>query len=66
MSYKRDDPSFNAICRTAHERVVAVLRCLDILHSLFVARRCVWRTASSPCATGRTGACESRSSRLKP
>lgn len=31
MSCKRDDPEFKAICRAAHKRVVAVLRCLDIL-----------------------------------
>jgi hypothetical protein len=31
MSYKRDDPSFNAICQAAHKRVVAVWRCLDTL-----------------------------------
>ena len=31
MSYKRDDPSFNAICQAAHKRVVAVLRCLAVL-----------------------------------
>jgi hypothetical protein len=31
MSYKRDDPSFNAIRQAARERVVAVLRCLEVL-----------------------------------
>jgi hypothetical protein len=31
MSCKRDDPNFKAICQAAHKRVVAVLRCLDIL-----------------------------------
>jgi hypothetical protein len=31
MSYKRDDPEFKAICRAAHKRVVAVLRCLEVL-----------------------------------
>ena len=31
MSRKRDDPEFKAICQAAHKRVVAVLRCLDIL-----------------------------------
>jgi hypothetical protein len=31
MSRKRDDPNFKAICQAAHKRVVAVLRCLDIL-----------------------------------
>ncbi|HET8924801.1 MAG TPA: hypothetical protein VFN26_17605 [Candidatus Acidoferrum sp.] len=31
MSYKRVDPNFKAICQEAHKRVVAVLRCLDIL-----------------------------------
>lgn len=31
MSYKRDDPRFNAICQEALKRVDAVLRCLDIL-----------------------------------
>ncbi len=29
--YRREDPSFKAICNAAHQRVVAVLRCLDIL-----------------------------------
>ena len=31
MSRKRDDPEFKAICQAPHKRVVAVLRCLDIL-----------------------------------
>jgi hypothetical protein len=31
MSRKRDNPSFKAIRLAAHERVVAVLRCLEIL-----------------------------------
>ena len=31
MSPKRDDPEFKAICRAAHKRVVAVLRCLEAL-----------------------------------
>ena len=29
--YKRKDPEFKAICRAAHERVSAVLRCLAVL-----------------------------------
>jgi len=29
--YRREDPSSKAICNAAHQRVVAVLRCLDIL-----------------------------------
>jgi hypothetical protein len=29
--YRRNDPRFKAICIAAHKRVVAVLRCLDIL-----------------------------------
>jgi hypothetical protein len=29
--HSRNDPSFKAICNAAHKRVVAVLRCLDIL-----------------------------------
>jgi len=29
--HKHNDPEFKAIRRAAHERVVAVLRCLDIL-----------------------------------
>ncbi|MGB7436863.1 MAG: hypothetical protein WBR26_24300 [Candidatus Acidiferrum sp.] len=29
--HRRNDPSFKAICIAAHKRVVAVLRCLDIL-----------------------------------
>lgn len=29
--YRRNDPSFEVICNVAHKRVVAVLRCLDIL-----------------------------------
>jgi len=33
MSRNRDDPNFKAICRAAHERVVAVLRCLEVLVS---------------------------------
>jgi len=31
MSNKRDASNFKAICQAAHKRVVAVLRCLDIL-----------------------------------
>jgi hypothetical protein len=31
MSYKRADPNFMAICRAATERVVAVIRCIDVL-----------------------------------
>jgi hypothetical protein len=29
--YKRKDPNFEVICRAASERVVAVLRCLEVL-----------------------------------
>jgi hypothetical protein len=31
MSFKREDPDFKAICDAAHERVSAVLRCIDVL-----------------------------------
>jgi hypothetical protein len=67
MSYKHDDPNFKAICQAAHKRVVAVLRCLDILvPDATPARKSGLRTRFSRSAMEGIGACGSRSSRLKP